>query len=217
MGSGEMDREAFRSFIEQATALQLGHSKPGAYNCMFTGWYSMHDMLEAASRVFAALSHICIWAKTNGSMGSPWRNSWEGILVHHNNDGKRRDNIRLGKFGRNRLDVFNYAGVNTFRAGRMEELDAHPTCKPVPLLADLILDVTPIGGLVLDSFLGSGATILGAHEAKRCGVGIELDPKYVDVALRRIEQVTGKKAIHSSGLTLDELAQARRTGDKGDR
>lgn len=217
MASGEMDRDAFRLFIEQATALQLRYSKPGAYNCMFTGWYSMHDMLEAASRVFAVLSHICVWAKTNGSMGCPWRNSWEGILVHHDNDGKRTDNIRLGKFGRNRLDVFNYAGVNTFRAGRMDELDAHPTCKPVPLLADLILDITPIGGLVLDSFLGSGATILGAHQAKRRGVGIELDPKYVDVALRRIEHATGKKAIHSSGLTLDELALVRRNDDKGER
>lgn len=217
MGSGELDRDAFRLFIEQATALQLRYSKPGAYNCMFTGWYSMHDMLEAVSRVYPVLSHICIWAKTNGSMGSPWRNSWEGILVHHNSDGKRTDNIRLGKFGRNRLDVFNYAGVNTFRAGRMEELDAHPTCKPVPLLADLILDITPINGLVLDSFLGSGATILGAHQAKRRGVGIELDPKYVDVALRRIEQATGKHAIHSSGLTLDELAVVRRTEDDGDR
>jgi DNA modification methylase len=217
MASGEMDRNAFRLFIERATALQLRHCKRGAYNCMFTGWYSMHDMLDAASRVFAVLSHICIWAKTNGSMGSPWRNSWEGILVHHNNDGERTDNIRLGKFGRNRLDVFNYAGVNTFRSGRMEELDAHPTCKPVPLLADLILDITPIGGLVLDSFLGSGATILGAHQAQRRGVGIELDPKFVDVALRRIEQATGKHAIHSSGLTLEELAKARRSEDKGER
>lgn len=215
MGSGEMDTEDFRRFIAESAAQQLRHSKPGARNCMFTGWYSMHDMLEGCSRVYSVLAHICIWAKTNGSMGSPWRNSWEGILVHHNRDGKRVDNIRLGRFGRNRLDVFHYAGVNTFRAGRMEELEAHPTCKPVALLADLIIDITPIGGLVLDSFLGSGATILGAHEAKRRGVGIELDPKYVDVALRRIEKATGKKAIHSSGMTLDELAHARATQPEG--
>jgi DNA modification methylase len=91
----------------------------------------------------------------------------------------------------------------------MEELAAHPTCKPIPLLADLILDITPIGGTVLDVFLGSGSTILAAHDTKRCGIGIELDPKFVDVAIRRIEKRVGEPALHQSGKTFDELAAER--------
>jgi DNA modification methylase len=209
MDSGEMSPEEFESFISDAARLQRCYSQPGAYNCMFTGWYSMHDMLNAGAAVYTKLSHILIWKKSNGGMGKPWRNAWEGVLVYRVPGGKIHDNVALGKHGRNRTDVLEYAGVNTFRAGRMEELQAHPTCKPTALLRDLILDVTPVQGIVLDVFLGSGATILAAHEAERRGVGIELDGKYVDVAIRRLEKAIGKPAIHHSGMTFAELENAR--------
>ena len=137
-------------------------------------------------------------------------------MVYRVPGGKVTNNVMLGKHGRNRTDVFTYAGVNTFRAGRMEELEIHPTCKPVALLADLIMDITSIGGIVLDTFLGSGSTILAAHETKRRGVGIELDPKYVDVAILRLEKAIGKPAIHQSGKTFAELSADRRRDAQGD-
>ena len=201
--------EELRALIGGASALQAAFSKPGAYNIQFSDWRAMFDMQLINREIYDSLKHICIWKKTNGGMGSLWRGAWEGILVYRVAGGTSRNNVMLGAHGRNRTDVFEYAGVNTFKAGRMEELMAHPTCKPVPLLADLILDVTPIGGIVLDVFLGSGSTILGAHETKRRGVGIELDPKFVDVAVRRIEKRVGKPAIHQTGITFDELAAER--------
>lgn len=201
--------DELRDLIGRASSLQAAFSKPGAFNIQFTDWRAMFDMQLANRDIYPELKHICIWKKTNGGMGSLWRGAWEGILVYRVGGGKSRNNVMLGKHGRNRTDVFEYAGVNTFKAGRMEELIAHPTCKPVPLLADLILDVTPIGGTVLDVFLGSGSTVLAAEEAQRRGVGIELDPKYVDVAIRRIERRVAKSAIHQSGKSFDELAKLR--------
>lgn len=216
MAAGEMSSAEFQGFVAETSKLAAAFSKPGAYNCMFTGWYSMTDMLVANLRVYPKLSHICIWSKTNGGLGQPWRNAWEGILVYRVPGGKIRNNVVLGKFGRNRTDVFTVAGVNTFRAGRMEELAAHPTCKPIQLLADLILDVTPIRGIVLDCFLGSGSSILAAEQSERRGVGLELDPRYVDVAIKRIEKTLNLPAIHQSGRTFSELAIARRDSNQGD-
>ena len=167
--------------------------------------------MQLANRdVYRELKHICIWKKNNGGMGSLWRGAWEGILIYRVDGGRSHNNVMLGVHGRNRTDVFEYAGVNTFKAGRMEELSVHPTCKPVPLLADLIMDVTPINGTVLDVFLGSGSSIVAAHQAKRRGVGIELDPKYVDVAVRRVEEAVGEPAVHQSGRTFSELSAKRR-------
>ncbi|KJC45189.1 hypothetical protein UB31_21130 [Bradyrhizobium sp. LTSP849] len=71
------------------------------------------------------------------------------------------------------------------RGGRREDLALHPTVKPVGLVADAIKDVTKHGDLVLDLFLGSGTTLLAAERAGRRFRGIEIDPKYVDVALER--------------------------------
>lgn len=208
-GSGEMSSDEFRSFVEAAAKQMATHTRAGAYNMFFTGWYSLWDIMTGCDRIFGSLAHMCIWAKTNGGMGSPWRNAWEGILVYRNKGGKIQNNIQLGRFGRNRTDVFTYAGVNVFRRGRMEELRSHPTCKPVALLKDAILDVTPIGGIVLDPFLGSGSSIVAAHEARRRGVGIELDPRYVDVAIQRIEAATGSEAVHQNGKTFAQLREER--------
>lgn len=212
-GSGEMSPAQFQSFMSNAARQMATFCSPGAYICFFTAWYSLLDIILGCNTVFGKLAHICIWTKTNGGMGSPWRNAWEGLLVYRNKGGKTCNNVQLGKHGRNRTDVFNYAGANVFRKGRMEELKAHPTCKPVALLKDLILDVTPIGGIILDPFLGSGSAILAADEAGRRGVGIELDPRFVDVAILRIERAIGKPAMHDSGLTFAELKAQRAEED----
>jgi DNA modification methylase len=79
---------------------------------------------------------------------------------------------------------------------------AHPTIKPVTLMSDAILDCTARGDIVLDPFAGSGTTLIAAERTGRICYGIELDPKYVDVAVRRWQAFTKKTAIHSgSGLS----------------
>ena len=213
-GYGEMTRPQYRDYCGETFSLLAAFSKPGAFNMSFTDWRVAADMIAAGEVVYERLEHICIWAKTNAGMGSLWRGQYEMVLVFgvKGKPPRSRNNVMLGKYGRHRSDLWTYAGVNAFRPGRMEELSAHPTAKPVPLLKDAILDVTPIGGLVLDPCVGSGSTIVAAHEAGRCGFGIELDPHYLDVAIRRVEEAIGKPAVHQSGKTFAELKLAR-SGD----
>lgn len=83
----------------------------------------------------------------------------------------------------------------------------HPTVKPVALIADAILDCSARGHIVLDAFLGSGSTLIAAERVGRTCYGIELDPLYVDTAIRRWQRFTGANAIHAvTGKSFDELA-----------
>ena len=106
-----------------------------------------------------------------------------------------------------------YAGVNTFRTGRLDDLSVHPTVKPVALVADAMRDCTRRGDLVLDLFAGSGTTLLAAERVGRRAYGIEIDPRYVDVAVRRWQAFTGRDAIlKGTKKTFDEIAADRACG-----
>jgi DNA methylase len=154
--------------------------------------------------------------KTNPGQGSFYRSQHELIPVFRVGKGPHLNNIELGRHGRNRSNVWRYAGVNSFRAGRMDELRSHPTAKPVALVADAIKDCTRLNDIVLDTFLGSGSTIMAAERVGRRGYGMEIDPKYLDVAVRRWQAFTRRDAIHAeTGRTFDELAAERSPGDKG--
>ena len=84
--------------------------------------------------------------------------------------------FELGQHGRYRTNVWQYRGVNTLRAGRMEELALHPTVKPVQMIADAIRDVSGRGEIVLDVFGGSGATLIAAEKTGRKARLCEIDP-----------------------------------------
>jgi DNA methylase len=102
----------------------------------------------------------------------------------------------------------------TFRAGRMNDLRAHPTVKPTAMIADAMKDCTRRNEIVLDTFCGSGATLLAAERVGRRGYGLEIDPGYVDVAVRRWQAFSGKDALHvASGLTFEEIG-LQRVGQK---
>ena len=153
--------------------------------------------------------NLCIWAKTNGGMGSFYRSQHELIGVF-SRSAQFQNNIQLGKFGRYQTNVWTYPGVTSFGATRTEDLADHPTVKPTQLIADIVLDCTSIGDTVLDPFLGSGTTLLAAEQTKRRGIGIELDPQYVDVAIRRLQETHGLSAIHAeTGLSFEELKTER--------
>src|SRR6478752_1018312 len=105
---------------------------------------------------------------------------------------------------------WNYRGVNTFGAGRMEELRSHPTVKPVTLVADAMRDCTRRGDVVLDTFSGSGTTIMAAERIGRRAYAMEIEPRYVDVAIRRWQAFTRKDAVHAkTGRTFDQLTAER--------
>ena len=118
--------------------------------------------------------------------------------------------IELGRHGRNRSNVWQYAGANTFRAGRLDYLRAHPTVKPVVMIADALKDCTRRNEIVLDAFCGSGATLLAAERVGRRGYGLEIDLRFVDVAVRRWQMAAARDAVHAgSGLTFEEVRQLR--------
>jgi DNA modification methylase len=121
--------------------------------------------------------------------------------------------VQLGRFGRNRSNVWPYPGVGTFRHSDEGDLLAlHATPKPVRMIADAILDVSARGDIVIDAFLGSGTTIIAAERVGRRCFGIEIDPHFADIIVRRFERHSGEPAIHvPTGKTFNEISAERLT------
>jgi DNA modification methylase len=211
-----MSEAEFIAFLTQYLVLTKLYSVPGSlhYSCMDAA--HGFELLTAARQAKLSFKTTCIWAKTSAGMGSLYRSQTEFVHVFKNGGDEVRhtNNVQLGKYGRSRSTLWTYAGVNTFGRHRMEELKSHPTVKPWAMVADAIRDCTAHGETVLDAFCGSGTTIIAAEKVGRVGFGIELDPKYVDVAVLRWERVTGQQATNAvSGLTFAEVAKTRAEGE----
>lgn len=209
MAAGEMTREEFRTFTRNVLAQQSYFSRPGALSMQFIDWRSVADMIQVGEDIYDALINLCVWVKPNGGMGSLWRSRHELVCVFRTKGEKHQNNVLLGKHGRNRTNVWEYAGANSFGAERMKNLSAHATCKPVAMIAEAIKDCTDRGDLVLDAFLGSGTTVMAAHDSGRVGAGIELDPHYVDVAVQRIAEKVGQEPVHEDGRSFLNVRDQR--------
>ena len=199
MASGEMSEEEFIQFLTSSLGLLARYSKTGSVHYICMDWRHIGELLNAGKRTYDALLNLCIWAKDRGGMGSLYRSQHELVFVFRNGKSSHRNNVQLGRFGRNRTNIWNYPSINTpSRQGEEGNLLAlHPTVKPVALVADALLDCTAPGNLVLDSFLGSGSTLIAAHRIGRVCHGIEIDPLYIDTAIRRWQRYTGSHAIHA--------------------
>jgi hypothetical protein len=174
-------------------------------------WRHMAEMLAAGDSANFELLNLCVWVKTNGGMGSLYRSRHELVFVFRNGGDAHRNNVQLGRFGRNRTNVWNYPGANIFkRNGRKSDLDLHPTVKPIAMVADAILDSTHLDDLILDPFLGSGTTLLAAERARRRCHGVELDPLYVDTVITRWERFTQQQARLTSGQSFADIKNERR-------
>ncbi|MGE0760426.1 MAG: site-specific DNA-methyltransferase [Pirellulaceae bacterium] len=211
MGSGEMKPKAFTEFLNVTTALLTSHSVNGSIHFIFMDFRHTSELLEATRPVYGAPLNLAVWTKTNGGMGSLYRSMHELVFVFKNGKTRHINNVALGKYGRYRTNVWHYPGMNSFGKHRDEQLAMHPTVKPVALVADAILDVSTRRGLVLDPFAGSGTTIIAAERTGRRAAAIELDPVYVDVAIRRFQKHTDKTVtLAETGQTFDEVAATRR-------
>lgn len=127
---------------------------------------------------------------------------------------KHLNNIELSRHGRSRTNVWKYAGVNSFRAGRMEDLRSHPTVKPLAMVCDAIRDCTRRGDTIADTFVGAGTTLLAAERLGRKAICVDIEPRFVDLTIQRWQEFTGKDAIHrDSGHTLNDWS-AKRAGKK---
>jgi DNA modification methylase len=169
-------------------------------------WRHAGELLTAGATVFDELKNVCVWVKTTPGQGTFYRSQHEFVFVYKRGSAPHLNTFELGQHGRSRSNVWSYAGVNTFRAGRLDELKMHPTVKPVSLVADAMRDCSRRGSIVLDAFSGSGTTIVAAEKIGRRAFCIEIDPRYVEVAVRRWQKFTGADAIlERTGQTFDEL------------
>jgi DNA modification methylase len=209
-GAGEMSSAQFIQFLRIVLSLAAKHSVNGAIHFVFMDWRHIHELHAAGSAVYSELKNVVVWVKTNAGQGSFYRSQHEFVLVYKSGESPHVNNIELGRYGRNRSNVWTYPGVNTFRAGRLDDLAVHPTVKPVALVADAMRDCSRRGDIVLDPFMGSGTAIMAAERVGRRAVGLELDPIYVDVAIRRWQEFTKRDAVLAgTNTTYDEVTAAR--------
>jgi len=209
MATGEMDKAAFTAFLGQACRNLAAFSADGSLHYVCMDWRHLDELLSAGRDVYGELKNLCVWVKDNAGMGSLYRSQHELIFVFKQGLGSHRNNVELGKFGRNRSNVWRYSGVNSFaRCGEEGNLLAlHPTVKPVAMVADAILDCSARGAIVLDAFLGSGTTVIAAERTGRRCYGLEFDLLHADTAIRRWQALTGGSAHHAvSGRSFDDLA-----------
>jgi DNA modification methylase len=197
MASGEMSESEFVDFLSSSLSLLERHSSDGSVHFICMDWRHAAEVLLAGKRAYDTLLNLCVWTKDNGGMGSFYRSQHELVFVFRKGKGSHRNNVQLGRFGRNRTNVWRYPGVNTLSKSGSEGnlLALHPTVKPVAMIADAILDCSARGDIVLDNFAGVGSTILAAEKVGRVCYAIEIDPLYIDTAVKRWEKHTGEKAV----------------------
>ena len=209
MASGEMDSTQFTTFLAGAFRNLASFSSDGSLHYICMDWRHVEELLTAGRGVYGEVKNLCIWVKDNAGMGSFYRSQHELVFIFKHGRQEHRNNVQLGRFGRNRSNVWRYPGGNSF--GRCNEegnlSGLHPTVKPVAMVADAMLDSSARADIVLDGFLGSGTTVIAAERTGRRCYGLELDPIYVDTIARRWQALTGGSALHAaSGRNFDDLA-----------
>ena len=210
MASGEMTAAQFTDFLAQAFGLLATHSTEGSIHFVCIDWRHIPEIVEAAKPIYKETKNVCVWEKDNAGFGSLYRSQHELIFVFKKGEGSHQNNVQLGVFGRNRTNVWRYPAINSFARPTAEQnpLELHPTAKPVALVADAIMDCSGRGDIVLDSFIGSGTTLIAAERTGRICYGVEIDPSYVDTTIRRWQSFTGLSAVHAtSGRKFTEIEQ----------
>jgi DNA modification methylase len=200
---------ALRGFLYQFISCAISCSCDGAIHYIFMDWRDLHELLGTALPLYSEWKNLLVWNKSNAGQDSFYRSKHELIAVFKSGAGSHINNFRPGGQGRYRTNVLDYPSVNSVDPARRGDLELHPTLKPTALIADLIRDCSRWNGVILDPFGGSGTTILAAERTGRIARVVELDPLYVDVAVRRWEKLTGIQARHANtGLTFTD-AEAR--------
>jgi DNA modification methylase len=211
MASGEMTRRQFTNFLRRALTNLVEFSVDGSIHYICMDWRHIRELADAADDAYTELKNICVWSKTNAGMGSLYRSAHEFIFVYKHGRARHINNVELGRFGRSRTNIWEYAGMSSFGKGRDASLAGHPTPKPLALVSDAILDCSTRGGLILDPFAGSGTTLLAAEKTGRRGYGIELDTHYADLIIKRFEEMYGLRATHVDSKLSFDRHKAERT------
>lgn len=210
MASGEMSEGEFTAFLMVVCEHLATYSVPGSLHFLCMDWRHLPELLAAGRAVYSEYKNLCVWVKSNGGMGSLYRSRHELVAVFKAGTAPHINNVELGRHGRYRTNVWEYAGCNSFSGARAEALTLHPTVKPIALIADAINDCSRPGQIILDVFGGSGSTLLAAERTGRRGYLLELDPAYIDVTLERFERATGQSAtLAATGQSLAQVREGR--------
>jgi DNA modification methylase len=188
--AGELKEKQFTEFLKDVFKNLVNVSRDGSIHYVCMDWRHLYEILEAGNACYTELKNLCIWAKDQPGQGSFYRSQHEMVFVFKNGKAKHINNFELGQFGRTRSNVWNYPSAISFgneerKDGGLGEFANHPTPKPVNLVADCILDCSSVNGIILDTFLGSGTSLIASQKTKRTFYGMELEPNYVDCSVRR--------------------------------
>ena len=198
MACGEMSAPEFEAFLHTAFGKAAAHSEDGSIHFVCMHWSKMRELLAATDGIYSELKNLCVWCKPNGGMGSLYRSRHELVFVFKQGLAAHINNIELGRYGRNRSNVWDYPGQNVLNGGSKSKLALHPTVKPVALVADAIRDCSHRNGIILDPFGGAGSTMVAAERTGRRARLIELEPRFVDATIKRWQNLTGKTAVNSA-------------------
>jgi DNA modification methylase len=193
--SGEMSRDEFSRFLTEVCRNLGTSSKDGALHFVCMDWRHIDEMMAVGREIYSELKNLVVWVKDNAGLGSLYRSAHELIFIFKCGSAPHIKNIELGRHGPKRSNVWHYESVATSERRGNKSLEIHPTVKPVNMIMDAILDCSERGGIVLDAFLGSGTTLLAAERTSRICYGVELEPRYIDVAIRRWQNLTGEDAL----------------------
>jgi DNA modification methylase len=212
MASGEMTDAEFLAFNEAWMASVLPHLCDGGVCGSFIDWRGWPTVHSAATKLGLVSLNLIVWTKTNAGMGSLYRSQHELLPLFKNGSASHVNNVELGKRGRWRSNVWTYPGASSLGSDARRGLKDHPTVKPTAMLEDALLDLTNRGDIVIDPFLGSGSTLIAAEGTGRVCCGIELDPLYVDVIIRRYEAAASDPVVLvETGETFQALGARRET------
>lgn len=211
--SGEMTTPEFTAFLRSAFRNCVRFSRNGSIHYVYQDWRHIREILDAADGIYDQFKQLCVWDKGVGGQSAFYRSQYELVFVFKSGKAKHINNFGLGDKGRYRTNLWSAPGANSFHKGREEDLAIHATKKPISLAIDAILDCSNRGDVILDPFAGSSGTILAAHRTGRIGVGIEIDPLYVDAAVKYLAAIIGCDPIlEGDGRTFAEIAADRGVG-----
>ena len=216
--SGEMSEAEFTNFLRTAMAHARRWSQPGSAHYWAMDWRHVVEIGSAGRATYDRFLNVAVWAKNQPGMGSFYRSQHELFFVFGKGGAPTRNNVQLGRFGRSRTNVWTYPSAASLArtAEEGKPLAAHPTVKPLALIADILLDASVKGDIVADPFAGSGTSLIASEKLGRIARVIEFDPNYCDTAIRRWQRWTGAMATREAdGVRFAALEAEAATAEAG--
>ncbi|MCK1740343.1 site-specific DNA-methyltransferase [Bradyrhizobium sp. 139] len=208
LGASARSEMEVTEVLSSSLRLAKGASKPGTIIFVFLSGLN-YELFTAARAEQLPLETVVVWAKRGAGMGGLYRSQHELIAVLKNGDAADLSSSSLAQHGRHRSNLWKYAEGASL-AGHDETLSMHLTCRPVALIADAIRDVSGQGAIVLDTFAGSGSTLIAAEKTGRRAYLLEVEPACCDVIIRRFHRYTGQAAqLGGEGLTFGDVEKNR--------